>query len=113
MNKYSLIVNVIVNMITIIIYFRTPLHLIQAIFYINKFRSSYLSNSLNLENKMTSDGQSIVNLFSSYFISIYKKVTSPVNVFNYLIIKSFDSINNCEIDVLKLDNLKLKKGYWP
>lgn len=100
-------------MITIIIYSKAPLHLIQAIFYIKTFRSSGLANSLNLENKTTSDGLSIVNLFNCYFASIYKKVTSPVNVFNYLIIKSFDSINNCEIDVVKLDNLKLKTGIDP
>lgn len=77
--------------------------------------SSGLPNSLSLNNQVADNGQDIVNLFSRYFASTYKKVNAPS--LSTPVIKSFQSINNCDIiplDVFnELDTLNYKTPTGP
>jgi hypothetical protein len=77
--------------------------------------SSGLPNSLSHNNEITDNGQDIVNLFSRYFASTYKKVKAPS--LSTPVIKSFQSINNCDINLLdvfnELDTLNYKTPTGP
>jgi hypothetical protein len=87
-------------------------------FYIKNLKySPDFPSWLELNGKIAENGQSIVNLFSIYFSSVYNKTIFSSTEYPFSIFESFDTKNSCVINCMdvfhELDILNSKSSTSP